>query len=1042
MRYLYFCLVLLFTTIGFGQKRTRLPEPINLPKYVEYAPSISADGRTLIYQSGRYGLYVNTGKKVPVINAEGRTQKVEDGEQVDFFGVYETTFHVSGQWTRPEPIMAINYFGNGLSPVIGGPSISYDGNFLYFFADYNSPDIGFGREDIFYCTRIKNGWSQPINMGEEINSPGYEGFPSISPDGKNLYFVRENLRKIAYGDERCYLIMRSELGSNGKWKRPIELPAPVNMGCEKAPRIMADGKTLVYSSIKKGGKGDFDLYYSKFQDNGSWSEPVALDMVNTKNSDQSVAISACGDLMYYISNGDIYTYAIPEELRPFKIATVQGYITDSITGKPIQTRIILSDRVTGKVITSTESNPDDGRYTLLASVTNEYTIKAQPNGYKIKYTDLYFKDYLGCNVIAKNFKFKSANISETATARNDIQILTKPTKQTPKEVTQEKPVGEVVFSTQPPKEETERLSAQQTANPTLNKLVNTDTTKVKQEVIAIEQKIAPTQFKISIVITNAETKEVIPEAKVSIKADGSEMELRYNVALKQFETEITPGRNLEIHSEAAGFQSVINKLENIHRSENINVKLNIIKPSILKIVVIDINSNKMIPAKIVITGKDEKEQTDELKEGSIEKVFNKPDEIIIRAFADGYSSVSKSIKIELAPGGKIYEFEARIEKITYSLALRALDIETNQIIGNASFELKDLTKNTIINLTASNSGQVPIEKNGNYQISCSAIGYNSLSQPLLIKDQRNEVVFKIQKTAKKYINIAIEVSDKYTGEILGSRTTSTKGGTISENTLRFEAGKTPDLKVSVKGYSDVSHSISDQDIAVGTVKMKLEKNLYWFDFKAVSIENNSIISTAKFKITSETKENITTESESGVASAGLKPTQKVTIAIIADGFDDYAQTFDPVTALANGNTQVALLMKPVPVKVVAEATKTNTFGELTKGSTITLNKIFFDQSSPVLRDASYEELDNLVQVLADQSEMRIEIRGHTDNTGNFDANVKLSKERCESVVKYLISKGISKKRLQYVGKGPVEPVAPNNNEENKKKNRRVEFIVL
>ncbi|GAB4027766.1 OmpA family protein [Spirosoma koreense] len=124
------------------------------------------------------------------------------------------------------------------------------------------------------------------------------------------------------------------------------------------------------------------------------------------------------------------------------------------------------------------------------------------------------------------------------------------------------------------------------------------------------------------------------------------------------------------------------------------------------------------------------------------------------------------------------------------------------------------------------------------------------------------------------------------------------------------------------------------------------------------------------------------------------------------------------------------------------AVKTKSFGLIEKGKSIRLNKIYFDQSSPVLRSESYTELDQLYGVLTQYPSLRIEIHGHTDNQGDFDLNTQLSRDRCQAVIDYLVGKGIRKNRLKAVGRGPLDPVAPNNNEENRKKNRRVEFVVL
>lgn len=113
-----------------------------------------------------------------------------------------------------------------------------------------------------------------------------------------------------------------------------------------------------------------------------------------------------------------------------------------------------------------------------------------------------------------------------------------------------------------------------------------------------------------------------------------------------------------------------------------------------------------------------------------------------------------------------------------------------------------------------------------------------------------------------------------------------------------------------------------------------------------------------------------------------------------------------------------------------------------KGRSIALPAVHFDQSSPVLRPESYPELDQLYEFLNRNSALRIDIRGHTDNQGDFDLNVKLSRDRCQAIIDYLVGKGIAHGQLKATGRGPIDPIAPNNNEENRKKNRRVEFVVM
>lgn len=109
---------------------------------------------------------------------------------------------------------------------------------------------------------------------------------------------------------------------------------------------------------------------------------------------------------------------------------------------------------------------------------------------------------------------------------------------------------------------------------------------------------------------------------------------------------------------------------------------------------------------------------------------------------------------------------------------------------------------------------------------------------------------------------------------------------------------------------------------------------------------------------------------------------------------------------------------------------------------IILKNVNFETSKSILLVTSYPELDKLVARLKLNSKMKIEISGHTDNSGNEPSNQKLSETRAKTVMDYLISKGIDKSRLSYKGFGSKTPIADNKTDEGKQKNRRVEFTIL
>lgn len=112
------------------------------------------------------------------------------------------------------------------------------------------------------------------------------------------------------------------------------------------------------------------------------------------------------------------------------------------------------------------------------------------------------------------------------------------------------------------------------------------------------------------------------------------------------------------------------------------------------------------------------------------------------------------------------------------------------------------------------------------------------------------------------------------------------------------------------------------------------------------------------------------------------------------------------------------------------------------GQVVRLNNVFFDFDKWDLRPESYLELDRLVQMLKENPAIEIEMSAHTDSKGSDEYNFKLSDNRARSVSDYLISKGIATERIQSKGYGETQPVVPNDTDENRQLNRRVEFKII
>ena len=102
----------------------------------------------------------------------------------------------------------------------------------------------------------------------------------------------------------------------------------------------------------------------------------------------------------------------------------------------------------------------------------------------------------------------------------------------------------------------------------------------------------------------------------------------------------------------------------------------------------------------------------------------------------------------------------------------------------------------------------------------------------------------------------------------------------------------------------------------------------------------------------------------------------------------------------------------------------------------------FDFGSDVLRSSSADGLDLVAELLMQNHNWRLKLSGHTDNVSSLKYNMNLSKKRVESIKKYLIKKGVAPNQIVLKWYGPTKPIAPNDTEAGRQKNRRVEFLII
>lgn len=178
---------------------------------------------------------------------------------------------------------------------MGGPAFRADGKEIVFFSDVSGIQ---GSLDIFRATYDASTMSfgKPVAFPAPINSGEHESFPSIGPDGKTLFFVRDALVDMEEDDEDCYEIMMSENREDGSWSSPVALITLNQHGCVGYPRIMPDGETLVYSMFQD--EGLYDLYRVQKEGEG-WTDPVAITGLNSSADEKMLSVTYNGRLVAF-----------------------------------------------------------------------------------------------------------------------------------------------------------------------------------------------------------------------------------------------------------------------------------------------------------------------------------------------------------------------------------------------------------------------------------------------------------------------------------------------------------------------------------------------------------------------------------------------------------------------------------------------------------------------------------------------------------------------------------------------------------------------
>lgn len=357
---LFVLLAFLQPAYGQGQEAEA---GINTPDFLEHSPSVSYDAKHYVFVSNR------SGKP----------------------GVYYCTLTSGGQWSEPQPVEAINSQAKAETQ-IGGLCLNYNASRLYFHADFDKASRGM---DIYYSEFRDGKWQSPENIGEPINTPGYEGSPTVSGDLRSLYFVRDNPLN-EDEDEICRSIFFSQKDAAGNWGEPAVMSYPINRTCEETPLIAPDGKTLFFASNReqtdKEGKtitpDGYNLFWTQEVASKVWTDPLYISAIASESNLLHPSISARDEYLRFAIEGeerrekiaDCYKQKLDGQFLPKKTLIVKLKVNDLFSGEPLDAFVKVSDPYTSRLLAHYQSKDKGSLYFVLPG-NARYKFDVSKEGY-------------------------------------------------------------------------------------------------------------------------------------------------------------------------------------------------------------------------------------------------------------------------------------------------------------------------------------------------------------------------------------------------------------------------------------------------------------------------------------------------------------------------------------------------------------------------------------------------------------------------------------------------------------------------------------
>jgi outer membrane protein OmpA-like peptidoglycan-associated protein len=566
----------------------------------------------------------------------------------------------------------------------------------------------------------------------------------------------------------------------------------------------------------------------------------------------------------------------------------------------------------------------------------------------------------------------------------------------------------------------------------------------------------------------------------SVKADGS-----------RFKIDMLPGQSNKVEVKSDGYQTILDEIAINSNGKGDTKIFELTKSSYpFQLKIIDAETNKIVQnARLKTLDVDGKELKLPINTKGLEfEVDLKVEEKYkFEVQADGYDK--KEVTFDPSESTtQGFKKEIFISKKPLDIIeISFVDEETKEVLK--SVEVKVTSGSKPIDLAkSSTNGAVNLTWNEKttYEIEAKQQDYETIKQELRRTAGLLKITLLMKKLQKKELVVnaidlftkkPVEVTFKWSSDL--SPATTVEGSTFK---TQYAKERTFSIEATADGYEKQKLNIVTNNINAEPYELKMQKEKYPFEFKAIDMTSKEVLSQSKVivkNITQSGDKIKNVESVAGKINVDLKPAFTYEVMAEAKGYDA-AKIIVDIAMFVGGkyaiDVPMSLKKEPVPAvvkreepapkpvekpketpqvvekpkevpksvekpKEIPKPKKTEEFTELAVGKVMMLDNVFFDQGSYELREESKPQLEKLLTALKSNPKLKIEVIGHTSNEGDPRINLGLSKFRAKVIANYLFNKGITEDRISSTGFGSEKPLAKDGSEDELKKNRRVEVVV-